>query len=211
MPARPVGTHCVDYGSVNRSGRRFGVERRRPLCSGDVCRRPSVAAVRGADVRPGPGGPVRAVGGGACPRTRAARAGRRARRRARRRPRRAARSRRYRAAAGDRRPRWAGDRCSGLCRPPVRRLVAAAGRRAGAAPGRAPRRRWAPAGRSPEGLGAHAVLARWRRTRGGRADAARVPHQRGDARARHSDHPGAGRRRHRRAGSPRRLLCPALS
>ena len=86
----------------------------------------------------------------------------------------------------------------GVRRPPVRRVLAAPRRRAGAAARRGARRPRPPARPAPEGLGPHAVRARRRRQGGRRADAARVRDRRGDARARHPDDPGAGRRRDRR-------------
>ncbi len=54
-----------------------------------------------------------------------------------------------------------------------------------------------------QGLGPDAVLARRRRQGGGRADAARGPDRRGDARARHPDDARARGRRDRRAGAAR--------
>ena len=101
----------------------------------------------------------------------------------------------------------------GLCGPPVRSFRATARRwpRA-AARGKAHARR-APAGHPVEGCRPHAVLALRRRPGRGRPDAARVPRQRGDACARHSDDALAGGGRHWRArvsgrGSARRGAHP---
>ena len=125
---------------------------------------------------------------------------------------------RRRRAAGARgggaagRPRAAGggrDGRAGLRGPPVRLLPAPPRRRPGAAARRGRRPRGPPARPAPEGLRAHAVRPRRRRQGRGGPDAARVPHRRGDARARHPDHAGAGRRRHRRAGAARAARCPA--
>ena len=91
---------------------------------------------------------------------------------------------------------------AGLRRPPVRLLHGPRrwprdpARRAGHAIGR-PRRHPA------ERAGAHAVLHPRRRARRARADAARIHHQRGDARARHSDDAEPGGGRDRRNGLPR--------
>ena len=97
----------------------------------------------------------------------------------------------------------------GLRRPPVRRLLAAARRRARAAARRGARRPRPPPRPAPQGLGPHAVRPRRRRQGGRRADAARVRDRRGDARARHPHDAGARGRRDRRAASCARRCCPA--
>ena len=97
--------------------------------------------------------------------------------------------------------RRAADR-AGLRRPPVRPLHRA--RRWPCDPARradhAVRRSH---GHSAERRRADAVLPPRRRPRRARADAAGIHHQRGDARARHSDHPQPGRGDDRRAGVSR--------
>ena len=61
-----------------------------------------------------------------------------------------------------------------------------------------------------KGAGQTPLLATRRRPRGPRADAARVHHQRGDARAGHSHHAQPRRGRHRRAGVSRAALPGAV-
>ena len=65
-----------------------------------------------------------------------------------------------------------------------------------------------PARPAPEGVGAHAVRPRRRRQGRGRADAARVRHRRGDARARHPDHAGRSPSSPPASRSPARRLLP---
>ena len=81
---------------------------------------------------------------------------------------------------------------AGLCGASVRAFHDA-GRRSCALAGRAPRARWATLRRPVQGLGSDSLLAPRRWTGGARADAARVPDQRSDACAGHSDHPQSRR------------------
>ena len=102
------------------------------------------------------------------------------------------------AAFSDRQPgsRGCGARGPGLCRTPVRRLCSASGRRPSTVAGRTGDGRWRPSRPSPQGFGRNAVRAGRRRSCGGRADASRIHHQRGHARAWHPDHAVAGGGRH---------------
>ena len=100
---------------------------------------------------------------------------------------------RRQAPARRRRP----DR-DGLCRPPVRPFRAAARRRPRHPARRGHRHRRRPPRHPAQGLRPDAVLAPRRRPRGARPGAARIHRQRGDGRARHSDHALARCRDHRR-------------
>ena len=112
---------------------------------------------------------------------------------------------------------WPATRCRrarrrwpGVCRAPVRlfhdarRRPRAAARRAVVDPD------GARVDIQLKGSGRDAVLPRRRRPGGARTDAARVYHQRGDARARHPDDPQSRGRGDRRAGDPRDVLPGAV-
>jgi hypothetical protein len=95
-------------------------------------------------------------------------------------------------------PRGGGAAGAGLCRAPVRRLGAAAGRRARGPAGRGRGARWRALRHPAQGRGAHALFPHGRRARVARPVLREYIVSEAMACPWHPHHPGAGRRRHRR-------------